>query len=305
MAKKAEKKVVNLTGKKVKEEKLVLKEKKSITVANKEDLKKLNAQIKSKKDKAKASEDLVVVKKAVPVVVSELAGPKYQLSIKVTDLFTAGSHLGHKLSKTNPKALEYVYAAKDGVQVWDLPKTYELLEKACNFVYKMAKEGKTILFLGTKRQAKEVVRKVAMECDMPYVTNRWLGGTISNWEQIRRSIRTMNQLKTTLEKGKTEEATKKEISLMKKELARSEKTLGGLANIDKLFDVVFLVDPGVEKTALKEALGKNIPVVGLVDTDSNPHSLDFPIPANDDSAKSITILVEEIGKAIGLAKKGK
>lgn len=304
MAKKADKKVVNLTGKKVKEEKLVLKEKKAVVVANKDDLKKLNAAIKSKKEQVKAEEKAIGTEKAEPVAKGPNL-PKYELSIQVADLFTAGSHLGHKLSKTNPKALEYIYAAKDGVQVWDLPKTYELLEKACNFAYKTVKEGKTILFLGTKRQAKEVVRRVAVECGMPYVTSRWLGGTISNWEQIRRSIRTMNQLKTALEKGKTEEATKKEISLMKKDLVRSEKTLGGLANLDKLFDVVFLVDPGVEKTALREALGKNIPVVALVDTDSNPHCVDYPIPANDDSVKSITILVEEIGKAITLAKKGK
>jgi small subunit ribosomal protein S2 len=191
--------------------------------------------------------------------------------------------------------------AKDGIQVIDLVKTLDGLEAACNFIYNAKRNGKQIVLVGTKRQAREVVRRVATEAGVPYVTDRWLGGTITNWEQIRKDIRKLIDFKDGLEKGKFTESTKKEILDMKKEVIRLEKIVGGLAKLEKLFDMVFVVDAGFEKTAVKEATMRGVKTLAMVDTDSNPFKVDFAIPTNDDNVKSITIIVEEIGKAIKAA----
>jgi small subunit ribosomal protein S2 len=226
---------------------------------------------------------------------------KYKLTVGLKDLFAAGSHLGHKISKTHPKALENVYTQKDGVQVFDLVKTLDALEKTCNFIYNAKRNGKQIVLVGTKRQAREVVRRVAMEAGVPYVTDRWLGGTITNWEQIKKNIKKLIDLKEGIEKGKFVDATKKELSVMNKEIVRLEKIVGGLVNVDKFFDILFVVDAGFEKTAIKEAKIRNVKIAGIVDSDANPFKIDLAIPANDDSVKSVTLIVEEIGKAIKAA----
>jgi small subunit ribosomal protein S2 len=152
--------------------------------------------------------------------------------------------------------------------------------------------------VGTKRQAKEVVKRVALEVGVPYVTNRWLGGTITNWEQIRKTIKRYWDWKEGLEQNKYTDKTKRELLEMSKEVARMEKDVGGLSKLEKIFDIIFVVDAGVEKTAVKEAGYNKIKVVGIVDSDSDPEKVNFPIPANDDNVKSITLIVEEIGKAI-------
>jgi len=296
VAKAEEKKVVNLRGKETSDKPVVaFKDKKELVAEKNEKIAKEKEVAKEapKKTEKKVEEALVEIKK------QEV---KYELSIGVQDLFAAGAHLGHKLAKTNPKVTDYIYAAKDGIQVIDLPKTYKDLEAACGALHAMAKEGKVILMVGTKRQAREVVRRVATEIGMPYVTSRWLGGTVSNWDQIRKSIRTMNELEKQLEKG-VEGATKKEISVMRKNFVRMQTGMGGLKNLEKLFDAMFVVDAGYERTAIGEARMRDIPVFGILDTDSNPNLVDYPIVANDDSAKSVTMLVEEVGKAISSAKK--
>lgn len=221
---------------------------------------------------------------------------KYKLSIGIQDMFAAGCHLGHKLAKTNPKVGDYLYMSKDGIQVIDLPKTVLDMERACGAINAMIKEGKIILFVGTKRSAREVVRRVATETGMPYVTSRWLGGIISNWEQIRKSIRTMNELEKKLEKP--DGISKKELSVMRKNFTRMQSNMGGMSKLERIFDAVFLIDIGVEKTALKEAKSLGLPVFSLLDTDSNPGLVDYPIVANDDSVKSVSLVIEEIGKAI-------
>jgi small subunit ribosomal protein S2 len=177
----------------------------------------------------------------------------------------------------------------------------EGLEKACNYIYNQKRNNKQIVMVGTKRQAREVVRRVAMSAGVPYVTDRWLGGTITNWEQIKKDIKKLNDLKDGLEKGKFTESTKKELSDMNKEVTRLEKIVGGLTSLEKLFDVIFVVDAGVEKTAVKEAKLRKIKVVAISDTDANPYKVDFAIPANDDSSKSVNLIVEEIGRAIKAA----
>lgn len=290
MVAKAKTKVVDLRDKKTEDKKIVaFKDKKEI-IAEK------NEKVAKEKIVAKETVKKVEVRKEETKVETKKPEVKYELSIGIQDMFNAGCHLGHKLAKTNPKVSDYLYMAKEGIQVIDLPKSVVDLQKACTELQKMVKEGKIILLVGTKRSAREVVRRVATEVGMPYVTSRWLGGTISNWEQIRRSIRTMNELAKKLEKA--DGISKKEQSVMRKNLTRMQSNMGGMAKLERLFDAVFLVDIGVEKTALKEAKGKGLPVFALLDTDSDPGKVDFPIVANDDSVKSVALMVEELGKAL-------
>jgi len=293
-------KTVNRSGKSLVKKALVVKTKTQSNITS-ENIKKMNEKVALEKEAAakKASENLKETADTKAMAVKE--DKKYNLTIGLKDLLAAGSHLGHKISKTHPKALENVYTQKDGVQVFDLVKTLESLEKACNFIYNAKRNGKQIVLVGTKRQAREVVRRVAMEAGVPYVTDRWLGGTISNWDQIKKNIKKLTDFKDGLEKGKFAEATKKELSQMNKEIARLEKIVGGLVGVDKFFDILFVVDGGFEKTAIKEAKLRNVKVVGIVDSDANPFKIDFAIPANDDSVKSVTLIVEEIGKAIKAA----
>jgi len=285
------KKTINLTGKKLVKKALVIKKNKKSKVES----------LKPKKE-IKVVEAVLVEKgttDAKAMAVKE--DKKYELTIGLKDLLTAGSHLGHKVSKTHPKAKENIYMAKDGIQIVDLVKTQLALEKACNFIYNAKRNGKKIVLLGTKRQAREVIKRVALDAGVPYITDRWLGGTITNWEQIRKDIKKYIDIKNGLEKNTFTESTKKELLEMKKETIRLEKMIGGLTSLEKLFDIIFLVDAGFEKTAIKEANLRNIKVVAITDTDTNPKKVDFAIPANDDSVKSINLIVEEIGRAIKAA----
>lgn len=231
-------------------------------------------------------------------VVEVKAERKYTLSVGLKDLLAAGSHLGHKVSKTNPKARENIYVAKDGIQIIDLVKTLAKLDEAANFIYQAKKNGQMVALIGTKRQAREVVRRVAGEAGVPFVTDRWLGGTVSNWLEIKKNIKRLNDINSGKETGKFAEYTKKDLSLLRKETGRLNKMVGGLTTLEKLFDVAFVVDAGFEKTAVKECREKGIKVVAIVDTDGDPNGVDVAIPANDDNVKSITVIVEEIGKAI-------
>lgn len=281
-------KIVNRTGKKLVTKALVVKAKKNVEKVEEVE----------KASYAKATEGL---EKEVKKVGQTKEDKKYSLTIGLKDLLDAGCHLGHKVSKTHPKARKNIYMAKDGIQIVDLTKTLEAMEKACNFVYNAQRNGKKIVLVGTKRQAREVIKRVALDAGVAYVTSRWLGGTITNWEQIKKDIKKYWDLKNGLEQGKFTENTKKELLVMKKEMIRLEKIVGGIASLEKLFDVVFVVDAGFEKTALKEARMRGVKSVAIVDTDADPKKADFAIPANDDSLKSITIIVEEIGKAIKAA----
>jgi small subunit ribosomal protein S2 len=292
-------KTVNRTGKNLIKKALVVKNKKAASNLETEKIKKLNEKKLAEKNKiAKGNEEVkeVVVKKD-----KAKEDKEYELTIGLKDLLGAGCHLGHKVSKTHPKARENIYMSKDGIEIFDLVKTMENLKKACTFIYNAKRNGKQIILVGTKRQSKEVVKRVALDAGVPYVIDRWLGGTITNWEQIRKNIKKLVDIKSNLEAGKYTESTKKEISEMKKEVIRLERIVGGLTSLDKLFEVVFVVDAGFEKTAIREAGLKGIKTVAMVDTDANPFKIDFPIPANDDSVKSVNLIVEEVGKAIKAA----
>lgn len=299
-AKKVIKKTVNRTGKSLVKKALVVKAK-GKTKISVENIKKLNEKkIQEKASLAKVSEDLnkKSEEKKVEVVKPDR---KYDVTVGLKDLLAAGCHLGHKVSKTNPKARDFIYGKKDGVEVIDLVKTMEALEKACNFIYNQKRNNKQVVLVGTKRNAREVVRRVAMDAGVAYVTDRWLGGTITNWDQIRKNIKKLNDLRDGLSNGKFTGSTKKELALINKEITRLEKIVGGLSKLDKLFDILFVVDAGCEKTAVKEAKLKGIKVVAISDTDANPYKVDFAVPANDDSVKSVSLLVEEIGKSIKAA----
>ena len=295
-------KTVNGSGKTLIKKALVVKAKKQSKISV-ENIKKLNEKkLEEKAILAKASEDLkngVVGIEGKKEIVKE--DKKYKLTIGLKDLLNAGCHLGHKISKTHPKARDFIYAKKDGIEVIDLVKTLDSLDKVCNFVYNQKRNNKQIVLVGTKRQAREIVRRVATDAGVPYVTDRWLGGTITNWDQIKKDIKKLNDLKDGIEKGKFTENTKKEISEMNKEVTRLEKIVGGLVSLDKMFDVLLVVDAGFERTAVKEAKLKKVKTIAISDTDANPYKVDMAIVANDDSTKSVNLIMEEIGRAIKAA----
>jgi small subunit ribosomal protein S2 len=299
-AKKIVTKTVNRSGKSLVKKALVVKAK-SISKISAENIKKLNEKLRLEKEALEKKVNQVEEKPASAMATAAKEDKKYNLTIGLKDLLNAGSHLGHKISKTNPKARDFIYGKKDGIEVIDLVKTLEALDKACNFIYNQKRNNKQIILVGTKRQAREIVRRVALDAGVPYVTDRWLGGTITNWDQIKKDIKKLNDLKEGIEKGKFTENTKKEISEMNKEVTRLEKIVGGLTGLDKLFDILFVVDAGFEKTAVKEAKLRKVKTVAISDTDANPYKVDFAIPANDDSTKSVTLIVEEIGRAIKAA----
>ena len=293
-------KTVNRSGKTLIKKALVVKAKKQSKISV-ENIKKLNEKLKQEKEllekkKSQVENELVSAKATVAK-----EDKKYKLTIGLKDLLNAGCHLGHKISKTHPKARDFIYAKKDGIEVIDLIKTLDSLDKVCNFIYNQKRNNKQIVLVGTKRQAREIVRRVAMDAGVPYVTDRWLGGTITNWDQIKKDIKKLNDLKDGIEKGKFTENTKKEISEMNKEVTRLEKIVGGLVSLDKMFDVLLVVDAGFERTAVKEAKLKKVKTIAISDTDANPYKVDLAIVANDDSTKSVNLIMEEIGRAIKAA----
>jgi small subunit ribosomal protein S2 len=290
-------KTVNRSGKSLVKKALVVGAKKAKAV-DKNSLKEANEKVRLEKEalKNKGDEKLEVKREITK------EDKKYVLTIDVKDLLTAGCHLGHKVSKTNPKIKEYLYEAREGIQLFDLNKSFTALEKACNFIYNAKRNGKQIVMLGTKRQAREVVRRVAIDAGVPYITDRWVGGTVSNWSEIKKNIKKLNEITAgLLEGGKYAQSSKKDLSELNKEKTRLERMIGGLTKLEKLFDVIFVVDAGFERTAIKESRENKIKVVSIVDTDSNPEKVDYAITANDDNVKSITVIVEEIGRAIKAA----
>jgi small subunit ribosomal protein S2 len=292
-------KTVNRTGKKINKAALVVKEKKAPIVSTKEDIAKLN-EAKLAQHKAPVESKVEEVKTSKKDE-RKLEDKKYNLTIGLKEMLDAGCHLGHKVSKTQPRARTFIYSAKDGIEIIDLTKTMAGLQAACDLIYNAKRNGKQVLMVGTKRVAREVTRRVALDAGVPYVTDRWLGGTISNWEQIRKTIKRYRDLKDGLETNKFADLTKKEQGELHKELARLERNVGGIGNLDKLFDVVFVVDSGFEKTAVREATGRKLKTVAMVDTDSNPELVDTAIPTNDDNVRAVTLIVEEIGRAIKAA----
>ncbi len=218
--------------------------------------------------------------------------------LQYNDLLQAGVHFGHLKKKWNPKMLPYIFMERKGIHIIDLNKTLDCLEEAAAALKQVAKSGKKILFVATKKQAKEIVAEAAQRVNMPYVTERWLGGMLTNFSTIRKSIKKLQSIDKMLNDGTATNITKKEKLMMSREKAKLEKVLGGIANLNRLPATIVLVDIMNEHIALAEAKRLNIQTVAMVDTNSNPNEVDFPIPSNDDATKSIAIITAYLTNAI-------
>ena len=213
-------------------------------------------------------------------------------------LLEAGVHFGHLRKKWNPKMLPYIFAEKKGIHIIDLNKTVENLQEAAAALKTIAKSGKKIMFVGTKKQAKEIVTECAKKVNMPYVTERWLGGMLTNFNTVRKSVKKMQSIEKMLNDGSAESLTKKERLTLSRDKDKMEKVLGGIAQISRVPAALFLVDIGHEHIALAEAKKLGITTFGMVDTNCDPNKVEFPIPANDDATKSIAIVVNYLTAAI-------
>jgi small subunit ribosomal protein S2 len=220
-------------------------------------------------------------------------------------LLEAGVHFGHLKKKWNPKMLPYIFAEKKGIHIIDLNKTVDHLQESAAAVKQIAKSGKKIMFVATKKQAKEIVSECAKRVNMPYATERWLGGMLTNFNTVRKSVKKMQSIEKMLNDGSAESLTKKERLTLSRDKEKMEKVLGGIAQLGRLPAALFLVDIGHEHIALSEAKRLGITTFGMVDTNCDPNKVDFAIPANDDATKSIAIITNYIIAAIaeGLAER--
>ncbi|TSC53887.1 MAG: small subunit ribosomal protein S2 [Microgenomates group bacterium LiPW_16] len=223
--------------------------------------------------------------------------------ISLKELLEAGCHFGHQVPRWNPRARSFIYTARDGVHIIDLAKTKEGLEAAAAFVKELAKSGGTIIFVGTKRQARGIVYQEARKSGAFYLVTRWLGGLLTNWEQIKKNLEKLDKLRRE-KKGETwEKFTKKEQQILEKELNKLEKLYGGIADLADLPQALFLVDIRKEEAAVREAIKTGVKTLGIVDTNANPDLIDYPIPANDDAIGSIKLIVSYIAQAFEEGKK--
>ncbi len=234
---------------------------------------------------------------------TKIRKPIFKVSLE--ELLEAGSHFGHIVRRWNPKMASYIWMSRDGVHVFDLAKTAQRLEEACEFLYQAAKDGKQIMFVGTKRQAADVVKEVAVRIGLPFATERWLGGTLTNWNQIKQRIRHLNELKEKRSKGEFSKYTKKEQLLIDREVEKLERFFGGMAKLESMPDILFIVDTHKERVALAEARSRKVTVVGITDSNANPQLVDYPIPANDDAIRSIKLITQLIGQAVEAGLKAK
>ncbi len=218
--------------------------------------------------------------------------------ISLQQLLEAGCHFGHQSRRWNPVMKKYIFGERDGVHIFDLVQTKAGLDEAVAFVKTSANQGGKILFVGTKRQAQEVVKQEAVRTGMPYVVQRWLGGMLTNFTQMQKRIHKLKDLKSKRESGELKKYTKREQLLIDREIAQLEKFLGGVVDMDKLPDALFVADTHREEVAVREANRMGIPVIGMVDTNGDPASVDYVIPVNDDAVKSIELVVKAISQAV-------
>ncbi len=224
--------------------------------------------------------------------------------ISMKQLLEAGVHFGHQTRRWNPKMAEYIFTERNGIYIIDLQKTAKKIEEAYAFVRDVALDGKDILFVGTKKQAQEAITEEAKRIGMYYVNNRWLGGMLTNFKTIRKSIDRLYQLQKMEEDGTFELLPKKEVMKLKKEMEKLEKNFGGIKEMKDMPGAMFVVDPRKEKIAIAEAKRLNIPVVAIVDTNCDPEEVDYVIPGNDDAIRAVKLIVECIANAVLEAKQG-
>ncbi|MCP8969022.1 30S ribosomal protein S2 [Ectobacillus ponti] len=224
--------------------------------------------------------------------------------ISMKQLLEAGVHFGHQTRRWNPKMKKYIFTERNGIYIIDLQKTVKKVEEAYNTMKDIAANGGTILFVGTKKQAQDAIKEEAIRSGMYYVNQRWLGGTLTNFQTIQKRIKRLKDIERMQEDGTFEVLPKKEVVQLKKELERLEKFLGGIKEMKDLPDAIFIVDPRKERIAVAEARKLNIPLIGIVDTNCDPDEIDHVIPANDDAIRAVKLLTSKMADAILEAKQG-
>lgn len=224
--------------------------------------------------------------------------------VTMKELLEAGVHFGHQTRRWNPKMRPYIFMERNGIHIIDLQKTLQMLERAYKAVRDASAEGETILFVGTKRQAKEAIREAAQSCGMPYVTERWLGGTLTNFQTIRRSVAKLEELDRMSQDGTYEKLPKKEVLRLEKKRAKLGTILGGIRDMTRLPGMLYVVDTKKEQIAVAEARKLEIPVVAIVDTNCDPDVVDYPIPGNDDAIRSISLITGLIARAVQEGREG-
>lgn len=216
----------------------------------------------------------------------------------IKQLLEAGVHFGHKTSRWNPKMKKFIFGQRSGIYIIDLEKTSECLDRAREFLMESAAKGEMILFVGTKKQAQEVVFQDAARCGMYYVTERWPGGMLTNFATVKKSIKRLKEIDKMRTDGTFEKLTKKEVSRLEKECLKLRKNFSGIVNMEKMPAAVVVIDTNKEDTAVLEALKLGIPIIALVDTNSDPTPIDYPVPGNDDATKSIKVIVSMLAEAV-------
>ena len=242
---------------------------------------------------------------AVPAPPEAAAVPAVP-AVTIKDLLEAGVHFGHQTRRWNPKMKEYIFGERNGIYIIDLQKTHRMLQEALEFVQDFAAQGKTILFIGTKRQAQDAISEEAKRCGMPFVTERWLGGLLTNFVTVRRSLERLRELEMTLsgpQETQRERLTKKELAHLDKEREKLEKNLTGIKGMKSVPDAVFVIDTRREAIAVAEARKLKIPVIGVLDTNADPDEVDVAIPGNDDALRAIRLFAGRVADAI-LAGRG-
>ena len=224
--------------------------------------------------------------------------------VAMKQLLEAGVHFGHQTRRWDPKMAEYIFQARNGIHIIDLQKTSKKLDEAYKFVKEQAEEGKTVLFVGTKKQAQECIKEAAQKCNMYYVDQRWLGGMLTNFKTIEGRIDRLNELEEMSENGTFDMLPKKEVIGLKNEMEKLEKNLGGIKDMKEMPGVMFVVDPKKERIAVLEAKKLGIPVVGLVDTNCNPEEVDYAIPGNDDAIRAVKLIADVMANAVIEGKQG-
>ena len=224
--------------------------------------------------------------------------------IAMKQLLEAGVHFGHQTRRWDPKMAEYIFQARNGIHIIDLQKTSKKIDEAYDFLRSQAEEGKTILFVGTKKQASECVKEAAVKSNMYYVDQRWLGGMLTNFDTIKSRVERLKKLETMQEDGTFDVLPKKEVANLKNEMEKLEKNLGGIKEMERIPDVMFVVDPKKERIAVLEAKKLDIPVIGLVDTNCDPNDVDYAIPGNDDAIRAVKLITDVMANAVIEGREG-
>ena len=224
--------------------------------------------------------------------------------VSLKDLLEAGCHFGHQTTRWNPKMKPYIFMARDRIHIFDLVKTKAGLEEAAVFAKATAAEGGQILFIGTKRQAQDIVKAAALKVGMPYITERWIGGLITNWDMLKKRINYLADLKTGLAEGRFKDRTKKENLLITRQITKMGRIFGGVSNLNGIPAAIFIADAKKEIAAVREANDRGVKVMAIVDTNANPDGIDFVIPANDDATKCLELIIGFVTEAIAEGLKG-